>query len=557
MTAAQDAREGRPVRALVVVAFASVAVASCIAANISTTIPFDSDEANHANIALRQYQDLRGGHLMDFVRHSYRTGQFPFLHGWMQLPAFFLLGATRFAARVPQCALFVLGALATAWTAYRASGGSPRAAAFAGVLFAASPALAAYAGLCMLETPGAAMTAVSLALFAEAVRARGRRATVLHLLTGSAVLGTYFTKLNFGLWIAPAVLAGYVAWWWKADDRKAAFHGGVTYLAVLVVVAVVWYSRAEQRAAFLGFLHNPSQLVPVERDDPSFRIPGLSWANLSEYFGLIAADFHVHWLLGAPVLLLFGWALRPRALLFSRPVLAASAACVLWTWLVLSMEFRQYSLARFIATALPPLWALAAVSADELLRRAPRRVAGTGAGLVLGVAVIVAQLALVPGRVEREYEVDDRFAPVFAFVVENVGAPASVACVNYTDHVSARTFVWELGTRPGRTVRDFDVKAFIAERVFESPKRLQDWMTIERRWGGADWESYVVEFEPGPAFLDSPKIVPETVALWADTLRSYGDRLENVAERRFEELDLTVVVWRDREPPAHVGLAPR
>src|SRR6185436_12723359 len=166
----------RPGRALLVPVIAAAALAVFVAAHVARTIPFDSDEANHANLALRQFEDLRDGRFVDFLRHSYRTGQFPFLHGWTVLPWFAAFGTTMFAARAAQCLAFVVGVAATGWAAFRASGDDRRAAAFAAGLFAASPLLATFAGLCMLETPGAAMTALAIAVFTEACRAEGRRA---------------------------------------------------------------------------------------------------------------------------------------------------------------------------------------------------------------------------------------------------------------------------------------------------------------------------------------------------------------------------------------------
>src|SRR5262245_19676373 len=326
----------------------AVVVAIVIASDVSGTIPFDSDEANHANIALRQYQDLADGRLADFVRHSYRTGQFPFLHGWSVLPWFALLGTTVYAARVAQCAWLVAGAAATGWAAWVTSNGDRRAAFVATALFGASPLLATYAGLCMLETPGATATSIALPVFATAGRAEGRCARWLHAATGLAALATWFVKLNYGLWIIPAIGAGHVVRVVRAQDRRTALRDALTFAAVIAVVLGIWYSRADQRAAFMGFLHNPSQAVSVESDDPTFRVPGLHPGNFTAYFGLVAKQAHSQWVIGALALLFFVWGAR-RVLL--DPAITAAAACLAWTWLVLSVGFREYAHARFIASA--------------------------------------------------------------------------------------------------------------------------------------------------------------------------------------------------------------
>ncbi len=550
--AAEGARFGGVWRALAPGLVLSLIVGAWVAAHVSPDVPFDSDEANHANIALRQYQDLRDGLWADFVRHSYRTGQFPFLHGWMVVPWFAALGPSLFAARVAQTLLFVIGAGATAWAAWRAADDDPRAGAIAGSLFALSPAMATYSGLCMLEVPGAAMTALAIAVFAEACRATGRRALVLHALTAGAVLATYFTKLNYGLWIAPAIVAGHAVRALEPARRRQVLREVAVYLGVLLVVAAVWYSTHAQREAFRGFLHNPSQAVSIERDDPSFEVPGFHLGNLRAYPGFIVSDYHVHGLLGILVGACFlGGALRLR-----RPVVAASVACFAWTWLVLSMGFREYPSARFITSALGPFWIVAGVGAAALLARVGRTRSVAVAGAVVAAAGLFAQVRALPSLVAAEYEVGVEFRPVFDFIEKTVPPRSSVAVVNYTDHTSARTIEWTLANRPGTAFREHDVKAFIGERVFESPKRFHEWMTEPRPWGGADWASYVLEFRPGPRFPDRAALQADTMAMWRAAIAQYADRLEVAHEQRFEELDLTLLVWRDRSPPPHMGLSP-
>jgi hypothetical protein len=529
----------------------AVVVAIVIAADISATIPFDSDEANHANIALRQYQDLADGRLADFVRHSYRTGQFPFLHGWSVLPWFRLLGTNVYAARVAQCAWLVAGAAATGWAAWRTSNGDRRAAFVATALFAASPLLATYSGLCMLETPGAAATAIALAVFASACRAEGRRARWLHAAAGLAALATWFVKLNYGLWLIPAVAAGHVVRVVRAKERREPLRDALAFAAVVAVVLGIWYSRADQRAAFMGFLHNPSQAVSVETDDPTFHVPGLHPGNFTAYFGLVAFEAHSHWVIGTLALLCFVWGAR-RALI--DPPIAAAAACLAWTWLVLSMGFREYAQARFIASALPALWIVGAVGFADLLARVtiPRWVRFVS--ILLLTLSVTAQWIREPRRLTVEYEVGEEFVPVFSFLSSRIPCGSSVLVVGYTDHTSARTLEWTLGTTAANRWRDFNVVGLNSERIFQSSRSLDRWMTAPRQWGDPEWSSWVAEFVPGPDYRDRAILVPETAAMWRDAVARYASRLDLAAERSFPELGLTVKLWRDTAPPPHLGL---
>jgi len=544
-TSSADARPGR---ALWIPVAGAALLAAFVLAHVSNVVPFDSDEANHANIALRQFQDLRDGRYVDFLRHSYRTGQFPFLHGWTLLPWFAAFGATPFAARAAQCVAFVVGATATGWAAFRASGDDRRAAAIGAGLFALSPLLATYSGMCMLETPGAAATALTFAVFAEACRADGRRATLLPLATAAAALATYFVKLNYGLWILPAIGVGHVV---RLRSRPGAARDLAVYAGAVLVVLGAWYSTSGQRAAFMGFLHNPSQAVSVESDDPTFRVPGLHAGNFTSYVAILATDYHLHWTIGVVALCAFLVGLRHA---LRRPEIAAAVACLAWTTLVLSMGFREYPLPRFIASALPATWIVAAVGSADLLRRidARRWIAIVGAAaLVVGLGM---QMARQPTLLASAYKTDGRFAPVFDFVCDAIPPRSSVLVVGYTDKTSARTVQWDLGARKGSAWRDYDVVGFNSERVYESAKRFDDWMTKPRPWGAADWSSFVVEIETGPRYLDAGIVVPRTAALWRDAVRRLEGRLVRVATRRFEDLDVTATVWRDASPPAHVGL---
>ncbi len=543
-------RGGGPGRALLVPVVGAMIVAAFVVAHVSRSVPFCSDEANHANLALRQFEDLRDGRFADFLRHSYRTSQFPFLHGWTVLPWFAAFGATPFAARAAQSVAFVVGAAASGWTAYRASNDDRRAAALAAGFFATSPFLATFSGVCMLETPGAAATALTLALFAESCRAHGRRARAWHAATASAALATWFVKINYGLWIIPAVVVGYAVRWLRSDDRRAAGRDALVFVGVVAVFLAAWYSTQYQRDKFMAFLHNPSQAVSIETDDPTFRVPGVRMDNFTAYFHLVADEYHLHWTIGVGVFAAF--VCGARATLRS-PAVAACVGCVAWTWLVLSMGFREYPLARFIAPALPALWTVAAVGLCGRLPRSGGRPSSSAIGAAVLAFGVGAQLAAQPDRLAAAYKTDGRFAPVFEFVADAVPPKSSVLVVGYTDKTSARAVEWTLGARPGAAWRDYDVVGFNSERIYESARRFDDWMTKPRPWGAPDWASYVVDVSTGPRYLDAQVVVAKTATMWRDAVARYRTRLVRVAERRFVDLDVAVVVWRDETPPAHLG----
>jgi hypothetical protein len=85
--------------------------------------------------------------------------------------------------------------------------------------------------------------------------------------------------------------------------------------------------------------------------------------------------------------------------------------------------------------------------------------------------------------------------------------------------------------------------------VYESAARFDAWMDTPRSWGDATWRSHVLEFVPGPRYVDVDIVLPKTVELWSDAIARRSDRLTRSAEHRFEELDLTVIVWTDSAPP--------
>src|SRR5262249_51683195 len=152
------------------------------------------------------------------------------------------------------------------------------------------------------------------------------------------------------------------------------------------------------------------------------------------------SDCHAHWVLGAAVLLAFVWGCR-RTL--RRPEVAACVACFAGTWLTLSMGFREYALARFVATALPALWIVAAAGLVDVLDRTTWRTWYVTAGGALLAILVAVQLVRLPHLLESEYEVGTEFAPVFDFLAETLPPRSSVLVVGYTDHTSARMLEWE------------------------------------------------------------------------------------------------------------------
>ncbi|MCG3134635.1 MAG: hypothetical protein HMLKMBBP_01949 [Planctomycetes bacterium] len=513
------------------------------------SVPFDSDEANHANIGLRQWQDLREFRFADFLRHSYRTGQFPFLHGWSLVPFFAAIGQSEFAARIAQVAWYLAGVLATGAAAGRLAGDDKRAGGFAAALFALSPLLSSHAGLCMLETPGAAATAVALLAFVEAARYEGPRRWRYDVFAAATVLAAYFVKHNYGIVLFPALLLGYAARLLFGDDRKRAAAGLLVFTGTVAAVIGAWYASPAQRAAFKGFLTNPAQTVALVEDAAAFRIPAFRTDNFTAYPSLVAVDYHVHWTVGAAVFALFlagVWKLFRTRETAGVP----AAAVLLGTWLMLSLGFREYALSRFIANALPGLWIVAALGAAPLLRKVPSTPAGQGATALLLAGAFGAHVLMLPARMRDDLENDGRWAPVFAAVLEKLPRPADVLVVNYTDAVSARTLEWRLATRPGASPGDHVVKGLIAERVYESDREFDAWMDDRRPWGraGEPRESFVVEMNPGPTVRP---VVPETVDRWRRALGRRGERLERVGQWTFPELDLAVTLWRDRAPPAY------
>jgi hypothetical protein len=177
----------------------------------------------------------------------------------------------------------------------------------------------------------------------------------------------------------------------------------------------------------------------------------------------------------------------------------------------------------------------------------------TWAGAAALTAGLAGQYLALPPLLTAEYETDARFVPVFDFLAETIHPKTSVLVVGYTDHTSARTLDWWLSAREGNAWRDFNVVGLNSERIFESDKRVTEWMRDPRPWGAKDWSSEIVEFTLGPRYLDREIVVEATAKMWHESVARYAPRLERVAERRFEDLDVTVTVWRDTKAPPHLG----
>ncbi|MDV7390836.1 hypothetical protein RZS08_05760, partial [Arthrospira platensis SPKY1] len=174
--------------------------------------PPDFDEAVHVLPVLQLAGAVQQGDLAAFGRHTLlqeRLAAYPFLHSWLILPAWLI--EPHVATLRLMSLIFLVGAAGLAFWIGRdlaLHGRFPWLAGglSAGLTLAALP-LWVYASVAYLEGAGLLMTMLALWCYGRSfIYGRRSRAQRRWLIAASlAVAGAFFTKYNFGLFVAVAI----------------------------------------------------------------------------------------------------------------------------------------------------------------------------------------------------------------------------------------------------------------------------------------------------------------------------------------------------------------
>ncbi|MBK7972523.1 MAG: hypothetical protein IPK07_04330 [Deltaproteobacteria bacterium] len=421
-------------------------------AALTSPVPFDEDEAAHANAALAVWQAGRVGDVRALAAATGGQGYYPPVHSLLVATSYALGGATLAASRVPSVVFLALAlaavALAAQLCARRLGGGPPppgevAAAApwsIALITFATSPIVAEHSVLCMLELLAVAGAgAVFLALTpvvtgaatGETESSAPQRSRWLAAGALVSVLGIG-VKYSFGLIEVCALGAAALEPGWSRAPWRRAARPVIHALTPPVVGFVLWLmvtDRSEVRYFFLGH--------------PSYA-PMVSVANLSFYPRAWLESYFVSRLVAVAVLLLavvgarVGW--RSAAVRFATFVILVS-------WVMLTASTTNE--ARHGILMVPSATLLASVGLRWLASRisAPSRLAGVIASVGWEALVLASAVGfglMLPGTVRSAQEGLPEYDAMEAFVSRRVAPETPLLANGLFDQLGVDGLRWRL-----------------------------------------------------------------------------------------------------------------
>lgn len=429
---------------LAAAAFAVVLLATLVFSGLfgavgSSGIPFDTDEADHANAALEVTVALERGDVAHLVRSVRRQTFYPPLHSLLVAPFYFALGPTLFSSRLPSVLLFslvpfllftavLLSAKERGRTTFHSS--VLAAALFSAALPLLSPVLLESGALCMLELPGVVLTAALLLVFCCEPLTRP------HLLLTSLLLVLMtVTKYNFALGLTPGVLLALLIR--PGVPRRKALGEAIFAGTVTLTGLGLWILVSDGESLWFSITGH-GKYAPV-----------FSSENLFFYPQAWLAAYHISAPVGCVVtaLALIGIVAGRR-----RPALLLAGVVTLTTWTVTTAsavnEFRH-----IIITA-PGLWLLAGFGLMKILDSLQplRPWAPSVAVLFLLTGFFAAApgyIGEIPGLIRKAQEGHESFSALYDFVADEVDMQRPIFAVGFFDQFGQEALRWELARRGG------------------------------------------------------------------------------------------------------------
>lgn len=269
---------------------------------LTTPIPFDIDESNHAIDGWEVYHALINGSLSELYQAIVNQAFYPPIYSLFVAASYLIAGPGLFASRLPTVlnyALLVIGLFALTYylarhlTNPKSNPGESVVvnrrtgtfvalvgAGFVVALSITSPTMIRNAVLCMLEITGA-LFLLPLIFMAERVdNHMGRTRWRFIFLAVVTVMLAFLTKYTFGLFFGLGFIAALVSETWPWRAGRLAWREAITVLGTCLLVAVLWIMITDRESMALFFTGHPSY-VPFWSLD-NFLFYPMVW--LEEYF---------------------------------------------------------------------------------------------------------------------------------------------------------------------------------------------------------------------------------------------------------------------------------
>jgi len=461
--------------AILLVSVAAVALLGALVVTVSSsTIPFDSDEANHAVDGWEVYLALTRLSPGQLYRAVTGQGFYPPLHSLLIAAGYLIGGPSIATTRMPTVIIFALTLLALAWLTARLadvdSGGNlsagrlPLAGAAVAVAFAiTSPAFVDNAVLAMLEMTGALLGLLLLAAADRAERTSRERERRLRLGIAAVIAVLIFlTKYSFGLFFLPGLIVALVTESWPSKvSRRTLIEVGIV-LAVYAVLLGLWLLVTDRETMLFFFTDHPYN-VPFLSEENLLYLPR-RWFERYSSSGLIAT-------MVIP-LALIGIIRRWKQL-----AVRVASWSILAGLVILTISTTNQT--RHMLPLAPQIWLLAGLGFVEVLGWLHQSKVGdrgviVALGLVMAAVIITAIGPATTLRADliTQFEGEPAFIEAQDFALENLDLDRPALFLgDLNDQNGLLAIRWRAATRTSRSLWDLDVDFFPFEQHEHSMAR--------------------------------------------------------------------------------------
>lgn len=519
------------------------------------SLPFDWDEAMHANGGLILALDLRAGDLPAFIRDSYAQAFYPPAFSWLLTPALSVFGPSRVAARMTSLICLELAVVVIYLVGLELDRRRGWIIGLAGALLTlVSLPMLTNAALVMLEIPALLASFFTLWVY---LRTGGQRRWSL-LAVGVLAGLTFLTKYPYGILVILTLIiveaVGHITRnGWPAACRSLPAGRWAYLFGPLLVIGIIWFAGPGKIAGYLEYtrLQIPQdwrfgvsdllfypQAIALSYS-PSLWVAGLLMA------GLVSALAHareeplrlllVYFSAGVGLLLVKG---QHHNIRFVAPMVPA-------LYLIAGRELIRYLEKRLpaLASGLP----IKSIGVREGARGKSRRLLPlllftftliVALAILSGITGAYYRLSLYPVLMRLEYETDpaaDELATWLAAMIPP--GERRLVMVNNWDQFSGPALEWAfIALQPDPPGRFQDQSVLVLWPQSSSVEAVQ---ATQAAWKAAGVR-YVVVFEGSPEGC---------APCWQGHYDQLRPQLESLAETR-----LTLHAW-DRDLIGRLRLA--
>ncbi len=406
----------------------------------SSTVPYDTDEADHTNPPLQLYTSILRGDPELIYDSIFRQAFYPPIYSFVVSAFYLILSPDFVSSRLPTLfsfivyILLIIGSVKTFLIKEKSSIFASTAAILTATLAITSPITLYNSILCMLEIPG--MLTVTICIYAF-IGLQTNPSNLRILLLSIAGLLVFFTKYNFGIITIPAVIATV----FFSTNFKTALKA-----LIFTLIPIGIWALLTDFPQFMHFFKGHKSYAPMFSNENIF-FEFRSWINSYCANSYIAIAVLLIALLG------FMKYFRKPAAQFAFFNTAAA-----FSVLLLSTTNEE----RHFMVAIPGILFLSGLGIFYLARLL-NNIKGSLVYLAtfsLIVSVFISNLPATKLELKRQFEGEQTFLELFEFIYANTDSSSPVLIYGISDDFSIEALRWYYAAKSKKLYTETNVDAY-------------------------------------------------------------------------------------------------